>query len=67
MSVGPIPWTAIFQYGSLKGLENDVLDAFIGVIMGLDGIYLERIAFKQRQESNQTKSGEPNGRVQHKR
>jgi len=44
MSIGPIPWTAIKDYGHHHQLEPDVLNAFIQITRALDARYLKWVA-----------------------
>ncbi len=55
-SPGQIPWSTIHEYGVVKGLEPDVLDCFIQVIMAMDHIYLEHMTeeLSLRQKKNAT-------------
>jgi len=39
MDLGPIPWTAIVNYGERAGLEPDTIEAFVIVIRTMDGAY----------------------------
>lgn len=47
MGVGPIPWEIIVKYGAFHGLDNELIQPFVEIIMGLDSLYLERNAPKQ--------------------
>lgn len=48
MSIGPIPWNHIVDYGERAGLESDMLEAFCKVIRELDEIYLEDLRNKNQ-------------------
>ena len=50
MSLGPIPWSVIVEYGMVHGLDDDVLAVFVQVIRQMDGAYLEHHA-RVRKES----------------
>ena len=41
MSEGRIPWDVIYNYGKLQGLDDEILDMFITVIMMMDMKYLK--------------------------
>jgi hypothetical protein len=40
-SNGPIPWDKIRDFGVYIGLDQDVLDPFISLIMTIDSEYLD--------------------------
>ena len=41
MSEGRIPWNIIYDYGKIQGLDDEILDMFITVIMMMDMKYLK--------------------------
>jgi len=49
MGVGPIPWDTIIKYGTFHGLDYELLKPFVSIIMGLDRLFLERLAAKPTQ------------------
>ena len=42
MSIGPIPWDKIVHYGEFHKLDDELIEPFIDIIMGLDALFLER-------------------------
>ena len=57
MSSGPIPWDKILLYGTVSGLEPDVLRVFTDIIRALDETYLEdqQVQEEKRRERDRTK------------
>lgn len=47
MSVGPIPWDKILDYGIRFGLDSEMLDPFLKIILELDEAYLKELNKKQ--------------------
>jgi hypothetical protein len=48
MSIGPIPWSKIVEYGIFHGIDRDVLEPFIQVIRQMDAAYLKKREQQQR-------------------
>lgn len=38
---GPIPWTAIMQYGYNQGFDRDMVEALVHIVRHVDRHYLE--------------------------
>lgn len=54
--VGPIPWTAIVQYGYTSELESDTLEIFVAVIRAMDAEYVK---WQSAEAERQRKAAEP--------
>ena len=57
MGVGPISWEVIVKYGAFHGLDSELIQPFIDIIMGLDALYLERQENKSNNNSKPKKPG----------
>lgn len=59
MGVGPIPWTASYQYGLAHGLDRDMLLVFPRIIMRMDQAYLDWTAqeMERKSKAKPTKPG----------
>lgn len=55
MGIGPIPWRDIHNYAFFLGLEYDVIDPFIQIIMEMDSGYLSWYNAKIESERNMAK------------
>lgn len=47
MGIGPVPWTAIQEYGSMQGLGQDQFEALHYHIARMDEAYLGHLAEEQ--------------------
>jgi hypothetical protein len=59
MSLGPIPWTAAWEYGKEAGLDEELLPAFWYFLRVMDSAYLDwqDQEAKKRREANTPKTG----------
>lgn len=69
MSSGPIPWDKILLYGTVNGLEPDVLRVFTDIIRALDETYLEdqQVQEEKRRERDRTRGRGRRGRAKRSR
>jgi len=54
MSIGPIPWTAIIEYGERKGLDSTMILVFEVVMRELDEVYLSDLREQQEKKRQQS-------------
>ncbi len=47
MGVGPVPWTAVQEYGTMQGLGQDQLEALHYHVARMDEAYLGHLAETQ--------------------
>lgn len=47
MSIGMIPWDKILDYGIMFGLDSDMLDSFLKIIMEVDEAYIKEATKKK--------------------
>lgn len=60
MSIGPIPWTAIDQYGLRHGFEADGFEYLVRMVRALDDAFL---AYSQRKAKEEAAQNAGPGRV----
>jgi len=53
MSQGPIPWTAIDQYATAEGLDEDERFMLFAVVRHMDTLFLDYSHQKQKQQQKQ--------------
>lgn len=51
MTLGPIPWTAAYQYGLAHGLDRDMLIVFPRIIARMDEAFLDWTAREMERKS----------------
>lgn len=64
MSLGPIPWTALVEYGTRAGLDDEAIEIFLEIMRHLDSAYLnyqEEEATKKRQATTRTNAKKTKG------
>lgn len=62
MSVGPIPWSRIQQYGGHSSVNSDMMVVFTLVVRTMDQGYLEWVAAEQEKMKQRAKSKTPGKR-----
>lgn len=55
-AMGPIPWTAIREYGHTAGLSDAMMGVFTMVIRELDEFYLSKLIDEQRDRAAREKA-----------
>lgn len=50
MGEGPIPWTAVVEYGILHRMDEDTYSEFEEIIFALDRVYMKWRADSQKEE-----------------
>ncbi len=54
-AIGPIPWTAMIDYGSRAGLGSGMMLVFTRVMRRLDGAYLEHHREESQRDAERAK------------
>lgn len=59
MELGEIPWSKVVEYGLYKGLDSDMIDAFVHIIRSMDVEYMKWTAAesKKARQGSQAQEG----------